>query len=250
MMFGASTTFLAAGSPPARPPTPNLAWFLRSAASLFLLGALCGCGLVKPQRGGRAHLPAPSSSAPTAALEITQPENPAGPSTQTRETTNDLSLLIPAGSTVRQMSVTPPTATTPAATNTVEVTVSAPTSLHQTHAETATQVIGAAQKDTSRELGARLAAMRPVQWVGILLLLGAGALAYFGWWTKAAIAGAVGVGMIVVAAVLPGHEAAILAVGGVIVAVALPTILYVYHKGVLDHVRQTQPSAPSTTLVK
>jgi hypothetical protein len=59
-------------------------------------------------------------------------------------------------------------------------------------------------------------------------------LAYFGWWTKAALALGVGLGMIVLAATLPDHGTLILLGGlGVFSASAL-LVLYAYSKGQLD----------------
>ena len=62
----------------------------------------------------------------------------------------------------------------------------------------------------------------------------AGVLLYFGWWTKAGVAIAVGLGMIVLAQTLPDYGTLILFGGlGVFGLVAL-LILYAYHKGLLD----------------
>ncbi|MHB8520713.1 MAG: hypothetical protein ACYDH9_08135 [Limisphaerales bacterium] len=218
--------------------------------AVLTVALLSACAITpKPLKGGHARISSPVSqgstesrlpagaaqAGPTAAtLEIVQPDNPAAASRQTRESTNEFSVVIPAGSTVRQVNVSGAAGGRGATTNALEFTVSAPTTIHQGSGEHVEQTLGAAQKDTSRELGARLTALKPVQWVGVLLLLGAGALAYFGWWTKAAICGGVGVAMIVLAATIPGHETAILAVGGAVVAVSLPIVLYIYHKGLLD----------------
>jgi hypothetical protein len=95
--------------------------------------------------------------------------------------------------------------------------------------------IGAAQKDTLREWAGKAANMQPVMWAGVVMMtLVAGALLYFGWWTKAALAAAVGLTMIVLAQTLPDQGAVILLGGlGVFGVVAL-LILYAYHKGQLD----------------
>ena len=48
--------------------------------------------------------------------------------------------------------------------------------------------------------------IRPVMWAGIVMMtLVAGVLIYFGWWTKAAVAAGVGIGMIVLAQTLPDY---------------------------------------------
>jgi hypothetical protein len=95
--------------------------------------------------------------------------------------------------------------------------------------------IGGAQKDTLREWAGKARSMQPVMWTGIVLMtVVAGLLAYFGWWTKAALALGVGLGMIVLAATLPDHGTLILLGGlGVFSAAAL-LVLYAYSKGQLD----------------
>ena len=95
--------------------------------------------------------------------------------------------------------------------------------------------IGGAQKDTMRKWAGKAANMQPVMWAGIAMMtLVAGVLVYFGWWTKAAVAVAVGIGMVVLAETLPDHGAVILLGGlGVFALVAL-LVLYSYYKGQLD----------------
>ena len=95
--------------------------------------------------------------------------------------------------------------------------------------------IGGAQKDTWRDWAGKAANLQPVLWAGILMMtLVAGALAYFGWWTKAGLAVGIGLGMIVLAQTLPGHEAAILLGGLGLFGVVSLLILYAYNKGQLD----------------
>jgi hypothetical protein len=95
--------------------------------------------------------------------------------------------------------------------------------------------IGGAQRDTAREWASKAANMQPVMWAGIAMMtLVAGVLAYFGWWTKAAVAVVVGLGMIVVAETLPDHGTAVLLGGLGLFALAALLILYAYHKGQLD----------------
>src|SRR5262249_52740288 len=95
--------------------------------------------------------------------------------------------------------------------------------------------IGAAQKDTIREWSARAASVRPVMWIGIVMMtVVAGALAYFGWWTKAAVAVVIGLMMIVLAQTLPDHGTLILLGGVGVFGVVALLVLYSYHKGQLD----------------
>jgi hypothetical protein len=93
--------------------------------------------------------------------------------------------------------------------------------------ERSTTTVGTAQRDTSRELGARLANMRGVMWVGIALLIGGPLVGWkMGWFTNGCIAGVTGLGLIILAQVLPGNEAwAGLAGLGLI-----PLIAFVYYR--------------------
>ena len=80
--------------------------------------------------------------------------------------------------------------------------------------------IGAAQKDTAREIGAKLAATRPVMWIGILVFLFGVASAVHpglkllvgGSVTTSAVIAAAGLGMIVLPILIVGHELLILAI--------------------------------------
>ena len=54
-------------------------------------------------------------------------------------------------------------------------------------------------------------------------------LAHFGWWTKAAIAVAVGVALVVLAAALPAHGPRILVGGLVVFALAALLVLHAYY---------------------
>ena len=74
-----------------------------------------------------------------------------------------------------------------------------------------------------------------LMWAGFAMMtVVAGVLAYLGWWTKAAIAVAVGVGMVVLAEALPGHGAIILVAGLGVFALAALLVVYAYYKGQLD----------------
>lgn len=80
--------------------------------------------------------------------------------------------------------------------------------------------IGAAQKDVAREMAAKLGAMRPVMWVGILLFLfGAASLVYpplkliVASTTTSLVLTASGLAMIVLPSLVVGNEVLIMAVG-------------------------------------
>ncbi len=80
--------------------------------------------------------------------------------------------------------------------------------------------IGAAQKDTAREMGAKLASLRSVVWVGILVFLfGAASLFYpplkliVGSSTTSVMACVAGIALIALPSLIVGHELLIMCVG-------------------------------------
>lgn len=82
-------------------------------------------------------------------------------------------------------------------------------------------VIGAAQKDTAREIAAKLGALSGVVWVGVALFVFGAASAFYpplklivGSVTTSAACCAAGVALIVLPSLIVGHEILILAVGG------------------------------------
>ncbi len=203
---------------------------------LFLVFLLVGCGTIRPLKPGSARIVSTQAGV-TNSYELTQSENPAHASSQNSERVQRMELPLAAGSVVQTVTPGLPI-TSHSLTNSTaypaSVTLAAPAVMKLETIERTGTVLGAAQKDTSRELTARFAAMRPVQWVGVLLILGAVALAYFGWWTPAGIAGAAGAGMIVLAQVLPGHEWLILAGGVAVAALGVLVVFYAYNSGRLD----------------
>lgn len=81
--------------------------------------------------------------------------------------------------------------------------------------------IGAAQKDTAREIGAKLASLSGVMWVGVVLFLFGAASAVYpplklivGSVTTSAVLAASGLALIVLPSLIVGHEILILAVAG------------------------------------
>lgn len=81
--------------------------------------------------------------------------------------------------------------------------------------------IGAAQKDVAREMGAKLASLKGVVWVGLLLFV-AGAASFVwpplkaivGSATTSAVATAAGIALMALPSLLVGNEMLILCVGG------------------------------------
>lgn len=81
--------------------------------------------------------------------------------------------------------------------------------------------IGAAQKDVAREMGAKLASLKSVVWVGLLIFIaGAASLVWpplkviVGSTTTSAIAIAAGVALMALPSLIVGNEILILCVGG------------------------------------
>lgn len=181
---------------------------------------LCGCAGQKAQRGGRSEQSIGRGEGPRSKLE--QPENPKESSSQTTYRRVEREIVLPAGTKiVDAVSTNKPT---------IEVTLSAPALMKEKIEEGATTALGGSFADTARALGARLAAMRPVQYVGIVMVLGSLALFYFRWWIIGGLTLAMGVGMIAVAAVLPGHERFILIGGGIIFFLLVSGMLVAYFR--------------------
>jgi len=93
--------------------------------------------------------------------------------------------------------------------------------VHSKTVEESETVIGAAQKDTAREIGAKLASLKSVVWVGIVVFLFGAASAFYpplklivGSVTTSAVACVAGIVLIILPSLVVGHEILILAVGG------------------------------------
>jgi hypothetical protein len=228
--------------------------FLVRVALLTILIAAGGCQSVKPQKGGAAST---SISQPghTNTVMLAQSDNPKEPSTQTVQSEQTMEYVIPAGSLV-PLGCPPNPVAAPArtASPTPELTRpynAAPVPPSQDSAAFAlvqqavpvkllvkdrTETsIGGAQRDTLREWAGKAANAQPVMWAGIAMMtLVAGAFVYFHWWTKAAVAIAIGLGMIVLAQTLPDHGTLILLGGVAVFGVSALLVLYSYYKGQWD----------------
>ncbi len=86
--------------------------------------------------------------------------------------------------------------------------------------------IGAAQKDTAREIGAKLSSLKGVVWVGVLVFIFGAASAFYpplkvvvGSVTTSAILAVAGIALIVLPTVIVGHE--LLLIGGAAAVVGL-----------------------------
>jgi len=138
-----------------------------------ILALLVGCA-TRPLRPGMASI---KSAAPAGgaqfASELKQPENPAQAAAQNFERTTETTLPLPAGTKVEERTVTrdekkpeaPPVVTEKT------IVLSAPAVQTTRTVEKAGTTIGAAQKDTARELGAKLASLKGIVWVGVLMFV-------------------------------------------------------------------------------
>ena len=179
----------------------------------FTIGVLLlssGC-MTGPLKGGKAT----TTGKPAGVIEQTvmQGDNPAQVSRQDQETVKTRSYTVPAGS--RLMS----------ASNQV-VVVSAPMPVVEHEETRAKTELGAAQKDTARELGAKLASLKGVVWVGVaLFLFGLATLFYpplqalIGSLTTSAAIIAGGIALMILPSLIVGNELLIL--GGVGAAVGV-----------------------------
>ncbi len=182
--------------------------------------ALClvsGCG-TRPLKGGRAVI----SHRPAGGVEQTlvQGENPAQVTKQDQETVRVRTYTVPAGSRMEEVRVERSAAGAPVVTNVQAVVVSAPMPVQEREESRAKTELGAAQKDTAREVGAKLASLKGVVWVGLgLFVFGLASLFYpplklvVGSVTTGVAMSLGGVALIVLPSLLVGNELLIL--GGV-----------------------------------
>jgi len=135
---------------------------------------IVGCASTRPLRPGTSKM---TSSAPSTgaqfASELKQPENPAQSAAQNFERTTESTLPLPAGTKVEERTVTRDERKPDAPPAVVEkvITFSKPTVQTTRTVEKAGTTIGAAQKDTARELGAKLASLKGIVWVGVVMFL-------------------------------------------------------------------------------
>jgi hypothetical protein len=232
-----------------------LAWVATLAAGALLLLLFFACEAPHAQRGGES-LTRITRPGHTNAVRVSQSENPKEPTRQTVESEQTLEYVLPPGTCITfpdgrgglfetansNLGTQAAAAAGPANPTLLNRELSVPGAILRqpvpvkcTTKDRTETSIGGAQKDLVREWAGKAANMQPVMWVGIVMMtVIAGILVYFGWWTKAAVAVAVGLMMIVLAQTLPGHGGTI-AVGGLAVfGGAALLILYAYYKGRLD----------------
>ena len=184
--------------------------------------ALAGC-TIAPLKGGRAT----TLSKPAQGIEqpVVQSDNPAAVSKQDQETVRTKSYTVPAGSRLVETRVTADAGGAPV-TNASSLLISAPMPVTEHEETRAKTELGAAQKDTARELSAKLASLKGIVWVGVIVFLfGIASMFYpplkviIGSITTSAAITVGGLALIVLPTVIVGNE--LLIMGGVAAAVGL-----------------------------
>lgn len=188
---------------------------------ICLVLALAGCTNTKPLKGGKAT----TLSKPAQGIEQTvmQSDNPAQVSKQDQETVRTRTYTVPTGSRIEEARVTSSDAGV-LVTNVQAVVVSAPMPVVEREETRAKTELGAAQKDTARELGAKLASLKGIVWVGVaMFVFGLASIFYpplkllIGSVTTSAAICAGGLALMILPTLVVGNELLIL--GGVGVAV-------------------------------
>jgi hypothetical protein len=181
-------------------------------------GLFCGCNLA-PLKGGRA------TTSGVIGQTVVQGDNPAQPSRQDQETVKTRSYTVPAGSRLEETHLTA-TDIGVTVTNVQAVVVSAPMPVVEREESRAKTELGAAQKDTARELSAKLASLKGIVWVGVVMFLfGLASMFYpplqaiIGSVTTSAAIVAGGLALMILPSLVVGNELLILA--GVASAVGL-----------------------------
>ena len=190
-------------------------------AVMASVGLLCGCAGTAPLKGGKAT----TLSKPAQGVEqtVVQSDNPAAVSRQDQETVRTRSYTVPTGSRLEESRVTVGDAGA-VVTNVQAVVVSAPMPVVEREETRAKTELGAAQKDTARELGAKLASLKGIVWVGVaMFVFGLASIFYpplkllIGSVTTSAAICAGGLALMILPTLVVGNELLIL--GGVGVAV-------------------------------
>jgi hypothetical protein len=178
------------GSPTQRPAAVEyLSLFLCAGLAVLLLAT--GCAAPRPLKGGRGV----TTRKPAGVIEQTlmQGENPAQPTKQSQETVKVRTYTVPTGSRVEQsqtpgtvasqpdlqLSTFNPQPSTVSPQPSTAFVLSAPMPVIEREETRAGSELGAAQKDTARELGAKLASLKGIVWVGVgLFVFGLASLVY------------------------------------------------------------------------
>jgi len=229
---------------------------LRAACWLLLPSLLCSCTSTRPLRPGAATIKSivPLTGAQFAS-ELKQPENPAQSAAQNFERCIETELPLPAGTQVRETVVTRDQKRPDSSAIVQEKTIMlAQPSIQKTRTtEKAGTSIGAAQKDTARELGAKLSSLKGIVWGGVLMFtFGLATLVYpplraiIGSVTTSVGIMAGGVALMVLPTLVAGNELLIL--GAVAAAVGVWFLAHRHGKAsAVAALNQTAPEERQTT---
>ena len=191
-------------------------------AVIAAVGLFSGCAM-PPLKGGKAT----TVNKPSQGIEqtVVQSDNPAAVSRQDQETVRTKSYTVPVGSRMVETRVVADAGGAPV-TNVSALVISAPMAVTEHEETRAKTELGAAQKDTARELSAKLASLKGIVWLGAaMFLFGLASLFYpplkllIGSVTTSAAVTAGGLALMVLPTLIVGNELLILA--GVAAAVGL-----------------------------
>ena len=204
------------------PDKPRPVKIAAAAVAAMVLLMVSGC-TIAPLKGG--HASTVSKSAQGIEQSVVQGDNPAQASRQDQETVRTKSYTVPAGSRLVETRVLADAGGVQV-TNSQVMVVSAPMQVTEHEESRAKTELGAAQKDTARELSAKLASLKGIVWVGVLVFLFGLATMFYpplkliiGSITTSAAITVGGLALIVLPTVIVGNE--ILIMGGVAAAVGL-----------------------------
>ena len=174
-----------------------------------------GCAIPRPLKGGKAV----TALSPNGRWEqrLVQGDNAAQQSRQSQDTLRVRTYTLPAGACMEEANVVTP-GDGAAVTNVHTIVLNQPMPVVEREESRAASELGAAQKDTARELGARLSSLRGITWVGVgLFVFG---LASLVWPPLKAVVGSVttsaaivvaGLMLMVLPTLVAGNEVLILA---------------------------------------
>jgi len=183
--------------------------------AIFCALALAGCAIPRPLKGGKALTRQTPGGFEQA---LVQGENPAAASRQAQETIRVRTYALPPPSSSSSFSssssINPP----------IHQSTNPIVLLTERVESRATTELGPAQRDTAREVGAKLSSLKGIVWVGLAMFVFG--IASFAWPPLKAIVGSVttsaaitlgGVALMILPTLVVGHELLIL--GGVAVGV-------------------------------
>jgi hypothetical protein len=208
--------------------------------------ALAGCSMA-PLKGGKASTV--SKNAQGIEQTVVQSDNPAATSKQDQETVRTKSYTVPAGSRLVETRIDSDSSGAPV-TNASALIISAPMAVTEHEETRARTELGAAQKDTARELSAKLASLKGIVWVGLVLFVfGLASLFYpplkliIGSVTTSAAICVGGLALMVLPSIIVGNELLILAGVGAAVGVWFFAHRHGQLRGLVDAAKQNSTDA-------